>query len=237
MNGLIALGGVLALLLLAGSAIGLFDRRRFSLRWLLVAALLVAINDASLTLFYGTVPDLVGGGWNWQGKLIALAATLAMAAHPALGWRRVGLTLDQAPGSLRSALPVALLYCGFFVGIALAFPGGDVSREEIAFQLTLPGIEEEPFYRGILLFVLGLAFAGRSRFLGVDWGWGAVLSCLMFGLAHAFGYSDGRFTFDGITMALTALPSFIAVWLRLRTGSLLLPVVLHNFGNAITMLL
>jgi hypothetical protein len=38
-------------------------------------------------------------------------------------------------------------------------------------------------------------------------------------------------------MALTALPSFIAVWLRLRTGSLLLPVVLHNFGNAITMLL
>jgi uncharacterized protein len=61
----------------------------------------------------------------------------------------------------------------------------------------------------------------------------------MFGLAHAFGYSDGRFTFDGITMALTGLPSFIAVWLRLRTGSLLLPIVLHNhnFGNAITMLL
>lgn len=58
MNGLMALGGVLALLLLAGSAIGLFDRRRFSLRWLLVAALLVAINDASLTLLYGTVPAL-----------------------------------------------------------------------------------------------------------------------------------------------------------------------------------
>ena len=50
MNGLIALAGVLALLLLAGLPIGLLDRRRFSLRWLLVAALLVAINDASLTL-------------------------------------------------------------------------------------------------------------------------------------------------------------------------------------------
>ena len=237
MNGLIALGGVLALLLLVGTAIGLLDRGRFSLRWLLVAALLVAINDASLTLLYGTVPDLVGGERNWQGKLLALATTLVVAAHPAFGWRRVGLTLEQAPQSWRSALPVALLYCGFFVAIALAFPGDHGSLEEIAFQLTMPGFEEEPFYRGILLFALGMSFKGQWRFLGVDWSWGAVLSCALFGLAHAFGYSDGRFTFDGITMALTALPSFIAVWLRLRTGSLLLPVVLHNFGNAITMLL
>jgi uncharacterized protein len=237
MNGLIALGGVLAILLLAGLAIGLLGRRRFSLRWLLVAALLVAINDASLTLLYGVLPDLLRGEWNWQGKLLALAATLSVAAHPALGWRRVGLTLKQAPGSVRSALPVALVYCGFFVAIALAFPGGDVGFEDIAFQLTLPGFEEEPFYRGVLLFTLGSAFRGRLRFLGVEWGWGAVLSCVLFGLAHAFGYSDGRFTFDGITMALTALPSFIAVWLRLRTGSLLLPVLLHNFGNAITLLL
>jgi uncharacterized protein len=36
-----------------------------------------------------------------------------------------------------------------------------------------------------------------------------------------------------LTMALTTLPSFIAVWMRLRTGSLLLPVLLHNFGNSI----
>lgn len=236
MNGLISLAGVLTLLLLAGLVIGLLDRGRFSLRWLLVAALLVAINDAALTRVYGTLPDLVGGDWNWQGKLLALAVTLAVAAHPALGWRKVGLTLRQAPGSLRSSLPVALLYCGFFVAIALAFPAGDVSPEDVAFQLTLPGFEEEPFYRGTLLFALGLAFTGRWRYLGVDWHWGAVLSCALFGLAHAFGYSDGRFTFDGITMALTAFPSFIAVWLRLRTGSLLLPVVLHNFGNAITLM-
>jgi len=40
-----------------------------------------------------------------------------------------------------------------------------------------------------------------------------------------------------MTMALTALPSFIAVWLRLRTGSVLLPVLLHNFGNSISMFL
>lgn len=237
MNGLFGLGGVLALLLLAGTGIGALERRHFSLRWLLVAALLVAINDALLTQLYGALPDVVGGDWNWQGKLLALAATLGIATHPAFGWRKVGLTLEQTPGSLRAAVPVVLLYCGFFVAIALMFPGDDATTEDVAFQLTLPGFEEEPFYRGILLFALDQAFAGRKRFLGVEWGWGAILSCLLFGLAHAFGYSAGQFTFDAPTMALTAFPSLIAVWLRLRTGSLLLPVVLHNFGNAITMLL
>lgn len=38
-------------------------------------------------------------------------------------------------------------------------------------------------------------------------------------------------------MALTAVPSLLAVWLVLRTRSLVLPVVLHNFGNAIAYLL
>jgi membrane protease YdiL (CAAX protease family) len=47
-------------------------------------------------------------------------------------------------------------------------------------------------------------------------------------------YSTGDgFQFDVITMALTAGPSFLAVWLRERTGSLLFPVAVHNFGNAI----
>ena len=238
MNGLIALCATLALLLLVGAALGLLDRERFVLRWLLVAALLVAINDALLTRVYGMAPDLLAGSdLNWQGKVLALAATLAIAAHPRFTWCRVGLTLAQAPGSPRAAFPVVLLYCAFFIVIAVVFPGGTASAEDVAFQLTMPGLEEETFYRGILLFALGEAYTGRTRFLDVDWHWGAVLSCLLFGMTHAFGFSESRFSFDTLTMALTALPAFIAVWLRLRTGSLLLPIVVHNFGNAITTLL
>ena len=237
MNGLIGLAGTLALLLVLGTTLGFADRRNFSPRWLVIAALLVAINDASLTRCYGLLPDVIAGEWNWQGKLAALAATLAIAALPAFGWQRVGLSLAQNPGSLKAALPVAAAYCAFFIVIAIVFPGGSASAEDIAFQLTMPGLEEEPFYRGILLFALDQAFRGRKRFFGVDWGWGAVLSCLLFGMAHAFGYSDGSFSFDPVILALTGIPSFIAVWLRLRTGSLLLPVLLHNFGNAFSFLI
>lgn len=237
MNGLIGLAGTLAVMLFLGSALGLADRRNFSARWLVIAALLVAINDALLTLGYGWLPDVVGGTWNWQGKLMALAATIAVAALPAFGLHRVGLTLSHTAGSVKAAAPVAAAYCGFFVVIALLFPADQPSAEDVAFQLTMPGLEEELFYRGILLFALDQAFRGRKRFLGVDWGWGAVLSCLLFGMTHAFGYSDGAFSFDPLTMALTAIPSFIAVWLRLRTGSLLLPVLLHNLGNSLSLIL
>lgn len=136
------------------------------------AALLVAVNDALLTRAYGSLPVLIGGEWNWQAKLLALAATLAIAASSAFGFRRVGLTIAQEPGSMKAALPVAALYCAFFAVIAMAFPSGRSSGEEIAFQLTMPGLEEEPFYRGILLFALDQAFTGRKRFLGVALGLG-----------------------------------------------------------------
>ncbi|MCI4589630.1 CPBP family intramembrane metalloprotease [Sphingobium sp. BYY-5] len=237
MNSFISLLGTLALLLLAGGGIGLADRRGFSLRWLLVAAALVACNDALLTRFYHLAPNLIPGAhWNWQGKILAIALTLLIAALPAFGWRRIGLTLKQARGSMIATLPVVLIYCSFFTLLALYFPDDPSGVEEVAFQLTMPGLEEEPFYRGILLFALDRAFTRRVRFLGVDWGWGALLSCALFGLAHGFGYADGHFSIDPIVMALTALPSLLAVWLRLRTRSLMMPILLHNFGNVISLL-
>lgn len=173
---------------------------------------MVVLNDALLTNFYGRLPDLFpDADFNWQGKALALLATLAIAALPALGWRTVGLTLRQAPGSLKTGLAVALLYVAFFMGLALITSNGPASVERIAFQLTLPGFEEEPFYRGVLLLMLCRAFAAQKRLLGVDCSWGAILSCGLFGMAYAFGFSEGTFHFDPLTMALTALPSLIAV--------------------------
>ena len=235
MNGLIGILGVGAILILAGVALGLIGRK-VSVRWLVVAVGLVVLNDALLTNGYGLIPQIFpDSDWNWQGKALALAATLLIAAS-AFGWRDSRLTVAQATVSLKTALPVALLYIGFFTLIAWLFPNEPATAETVAFQLTMPGLEEEAFYRGVLLLALDRAFPDRRRVLGVEWGWGALLSCLLFGLAHAFGYSEGGFSFDPVTMALTAVPSVIGVWLALRTRSILLPVVLHNFGNAITLL-
>lgn len=97
----------------------------------------------------------------------------------------------------------------------------------------MPGFEEEPFYRGLLLLVLAFAYRGRWRFAGIEWHWGAVLSCVAFGLAHAVGWGDAGAEFDAVTFAVTGIPALVLVWLRERTGSLLLPVVLHNYANVV----
>lgn len=238
MAGLISIAGVCGILLATGALFGLLDRRNFSLGWLAAAAGLVLLNDALLTNAYGLVPEFLSSlKWNWQGKATALMATLVLARSDSFGWRKIGLVLRQKPGSLRSSVMMCATYCALFVALALALPSTPASGETVAFQLTMPGLEEETFYRGLLLATLDRAFSGRVRMLGVDWGWGAVLSCLLFGLAHAFGYSDGSFTFDPMTMALTAVPASLAVWLRYRTGSLLLPIFLHNAGNAMSFLI
>ena len=237
MNGVIGIAGVVAILLVAGGVVALAQPGRVSVRWLAAAAGLVLLNDLLLTNLYGLLPDILpAGDWNWQGKLLALLGTLAAASLPGFGWRASGLTLRQAPGDLRPVLAVAAAYVAVFLALAWVFPNEPASAETIAFQLTLPGLEEEPFYRGVLLLALGRAFTARKRLLRVDWSWGAIFSCALFGLAHAFDFSDGGFHLEPMTMLLTAGPALIAVWLALRTRSVLIPVLLHNFGNAIMLL-
>jgi membrane protease YdiL (CAAX protease family) len=232
-DGLVSILAICGGLLVVGGLIGLANRSAFAPRWLLVAACLVLLNDAALTRFYGLIPSFLGEDWNWTGKLVALAITLAVASHPAFGWRRSGLTLEQREGSLPPAILASIPIIALYLYFALVSEDGPASAETIAFQLTLPGLEEEPFYRGILLLALAQAFRGRVSLLGVRWGWGAILSSVLFGLTHAFGYDDGSFSFDLMTFLLTGVPALILVWMRERTGSLLLPILLHNFGNSI----
>lgn len=235
-DAVISILAICAGLMLIGTLLGLIDRRNFSFRWLFIATLLVFLNDAALTRLYGLLPAIPGSDYNWTGKLLALVVTLAVVSHPAFGWKRSGLTVAHR-GSWRSVLPVSLLLIALFTWLAISGDSGQVDSERLAFQLTLPGFEEEPFYRGILLLAFAEAFRGRVRALGIDWGWGALLSSVLFGLTHAFDVDDGTFSFDFMAFLLTGGPAIILVWLRERTGSLLLPVLLHNYANSAGLLL
>lgn len=233
-----AILGIVAILLVAGAGLRLLRRQQFSLRWLLIAAALVFLNDLALTNAYGALPDLFAGSrWNWQGKALAMLLTLALTAHPVLGWKRSGLTLVQRQEGRRTTSIVSLVVCLLFAALALSTPDEPLVREDLLFQLTMPGLDEEPFFRGILLLALNEAFRGRVRLLGIRVGWGALLSCLVFGLVHALDFSGGTFSLDPFTLLVTGVPAFILVWARERTGSVVLPILLHNFANAVSMVI
>lgn len=226
---------IAAILGLMGAVVA---RGRIGWGWLAAALVSTAVYDALLTRGFGHIPlDFGPSAWNWEGKALAIAFSLALAALPFIGWRRAGLTLAQD----RKGLPGALVLCGLivalFVGLALYLPGEAGDPETMAFQLTMPGLDEEIFYRGVLLLMLNEAFGRPIRVLGAPMGWGAVVSSVAFGLAHGLGYSDGAFTFDAMLTLATGGPALLLVWLREKTGSVLLPILMHNFANTIFMVI
>jgi membrane protease YdiL (CAAX protease family) len=217
--------------------VGAIAGRGLKWRWLAAALLLMLAYDALLTRGYGAISlSFWPSAWNWEGKTLAILLSLAVASLPSLGWRRVGLTLKQQ----RQGLGGAAILCGaliiLFTGLALHFPGQGFDADSLAFQMTMPGLDEELFYRGVLLLMLNEAFERPVRILGAPMGWGAVVSSAAFGLAHALTYADGAFSFDAPLMASTGVSALLLVWLKEKTGSLLLPIVMHNFGNVIFML-
>ena len=100
------------------------------------------------------------------------------------------------------------------------------------FQATLPGLDEELYFRGLLLLLMHQAFGKGLRIWWADTGWGLWLVVLIFGLAHGFTYEDGALV--GVSFGaifLTGYIGFILTWMRERTGSLLVPILYHNLFN------
>lgn len=213
-----------------GLALAVLSPRDFRWRWLLAAAALIVLHDALLVRVYGLIPELVAGRWNWTGKWLATIGMLAVAALPAFGWRRSGVTLRQSRGSGVAWLVVLVLTVGLLVA-GFHFGDGPADAGTIAFQWTMPGIEEELFYRGVLLLALNEAFRARWRVFGAGIGWGGLLSTVAFGLIHAMAYRDGAVSFDAAAFLMTGGPAVLLLWLRERTGSLLAPVLAHNVVN------
>lgn len=221
--------GILAGLGLLGAAM---FRSGFRAHWLVAALVMNLAYQTLLTRGFWLVPDpFAGADWNWAGKLAALAGTLAVMSLPAFGWARCGMRLDQG-SRWRGSLLLLLVLAGLFFWLAVSSADGKPdSAETIAFQWTMPGLDEELFYRGTLLLALNEAFRPKANILGAPIGYGGVLTTVLFGLTHALSYEAGAVEIDAMTFALTGVPALLLLWLRERTGSLVMPVIGHNIAN------
>jgi len=170
----------------------------------------------------------IGTQWNWSGQLLALAGSGGVAAllvrRGLLSWPAMGFTLKQNADSLPPALAVMAVALALN-HLAMSFSSfrlPAVSLETWAYQATLPGLVEETLFRGVLLALADRAFSARKRLFGTPLGWGAVVVTLVFLALH--GVRVG--TLFGVLPA-----ALLFLWLRARTGSLLLPIAAHNLWN------
>jgi uncharacterized protein len=227
----------LVVIFMIGATLGFMRRGQFSLKWFCVVLALIFSSYFFNTAGFGLLPDLwPESKWNWSGKFYSLCFSLAIMAHPAFGFKRSGFTLAQNPDGQKLTYGIALGLCALVTFTSILDANVPTNTEILAFQLTMPGFEEEPFYRGILLIGLNEAFKMKKKILGISLGWGSLLSTLLFGMVHGFGITDKGLIFDIGSIIKTGLFGIVLIWFRERTGSLLLPVVIHNFINSIDLI-
>jgi membrane protease YdiL (CAAX protease family) len=192
-------------------------------------ALGVWFMNFSCQLLMRKLPIFSSLEWNWTGKVFAIIASLTfIALWRGINWREAGFT------GLRkgSWLP-------FIVLVLLWFPlsgpwagEGPTKIETLLFDATIPGIDEEIVYRGIMLALFNRAFGTPWKVLGASIGWGWILSSVLFGLMHGIGFKDSQFIFSIAPIIVTGIGGFVMGWIRERTGSLYPAIFLHSMGEA-----
>lgn len=175
--------------------------------------------------------------FNWGGKALGIALWLVVLwifLRSVNGFQPAdaGFTLSQRPGSVTPAMgAVAVLLA--VQGIVSYFGSQSTfDRQVLAFQATMPGLDEEPLFRGVLLYALsrGLVSAPYRAF-GGSLSLSGVLLCLCFGVLHAgIVFPYGAFV-TAFVATLTSIYALGLLWIRERTGSIVIPVVAHNLLN------
>ena len=213
-------------LALAASRIDL----RITLAFGLLFAGYLGLDDLATAL--GTLPafNLIGGQWNWAGKICSLLLAIAVIAAMRLNPRAVGLQLPQQKSAGATALTLILLAAS--VGLGLLFKPEAPSAETLAFQASMPALAEELAYRGIAPALLMGWLYGRRPESGIPWPV-VMVSSAMFGLWHGLGFGDGGYSFAWLPALYTFIGSIAYGWMRFATGSLLFPIVAHALGNLV----
>lgn len=178
-------------------------------------------------------PFMAGLEYNWFGKTLSLAGTLAMLHFlPGVGFRAAGLIWEQKRGALGPVLRTAgLVLLLTTVGAYLVASSPDTSPEHLLWQATMPGLDEEIFFRGLLLLLLHQAFGKDLQVWGAETGWALWLITVFFGLLHGVTIQSGEVAVNFWVVVSTGFIGFLHTWMRERTGSLVIPVLFHNAIN------
>ena len=236
--GMIAnLGAVLLLVLILKT----LNKVTINLTWLL--GTLFILFCYFLALFKGKELislDLVFSDlkWNWSGKIVAITVwalvLVSLAAFKSdFKIKEAGFTFSQNEGSIKPAMLVLSLFIALQVIVTLSLGDGpNYDFETLLYQALIPGLDEEPMFRGVLLFCFSLAVvSSRINFFGSQINIAGLLLVLLFGLVHGVMYIDGEWHLSAFRIVLTGSYGFILLWLRERTGSLVFPIVAHNMVN------
>ena len=196
----------------------------------LVAFVAIAMMQTAVLV----IPPALGwrvGHWNWTGKLASVVTGLAVLPLLRLTRREVGLVLPRGrSGWVRSllGLVVGLLLIAVFV--LVSGPNPRPGAETIAYQATMPGLDEELAFRGVSMALLARGYPAVRFGLPV-WTLPVAVTTLHFTMGHVVTIEHGHLGW-AIGAAPFVLPmGLLLALIRVASSSLLGSVVTHNAVN------
>jgi uncharacterized protein len=196
-----------------------------------VAIVVGSLALAHLAVFTNLLPrGLIHSHWNWDGKILSIFVTLGLiAVIPSLSWDAAGFRWNQNGATVPALIAAAMMWI-FAWSLALLVPHARLpaTAEALWYQALIPGPSEEPLYRGLALVLLDRAFGNRySKLFGAPFGFGAIITSIWFGVIHGCGIAAGQIVVSWFTIFAVAVDGFFLAWIRMRTGSLVIPIVAH----------
>jgi len=165
---------------------------------------------------------------SWAGAPILIAAYLALLFM--LAWLLRRKPTAGVGGSLTAGV----------IGLAGLAPaaGATTGRAAVIFlnYALFVGFGEEMLYRGYIESRLNEVFGRPFRFYGVPFGWGALITSLLFGLMHVGVQRWILGLNHDVTLAWgcwTIFSGLVFSYVREKTGSICAPALLHGLPQAI----
>jgi uncharacterized protein len=176
--------------------------------------------------------------WNWSGKIASLCWALIFVftnnilTKEDIGW------IFKIENKRNIFLGIGIL---LFVQVLLQtlILGGNeqfCDLETFFYQATMPGSSEELIFRGIFLGLLNKIFISKWTILSITFGWGLILSSILFGLAHGLHIDKiWTFRFDFLSFVQTGFVGIIFGILKEKSKSLVPSIIYHNLSNVAIM--
>ena len=199
-----------------------FDNFSYHLKIGLKSLAIVLLADAAFAL----VTALGTSYKDWGGALILSLAHIVALVLVALFLRK-NPTYQEQPASAHRILFFFLIFIALAILSALTLPlGKQVSG--FTFGLFTTGFGEEILCRGYFQSRLNRAFGRPFSFYGVRWGFGVIITAILFGSMHFF-HGTGTLWWG----LWTIFAGLVFGFLREKTGGIVAPAIAHGLPATI----
>ncbi len=164
----------------------------------------------------------------WHGSLILAVARISVLF--VVGWLlKHKPTANGKQVLLSTILPVICIKLAFG-----AWFGNALSA--IVFYVFFLGFGEELLFRGYIQSRLNYAFGKPFKFIGVNCGWGILITSALFGFMHVLNVGSlvgGRWELACWWGFWTFFGGLVLGFVREKSGSIIAPAILHGLPQAI----